>query len=73
MTYLLYTHYLQYGSVLHNDKRVLIEENCIFCDNEKSDTKEPVSSFSINLLGTVHVNSDGGGLKIERYLDNMKE
>jgi hypothetical protein len=56
---------------------VRIEENRIFRYNEKSDTKEAVSNFSIFLLGTVHVNSDGGGpgilMKIERYPDNMKE
>ena len=56
---------------------VLIEENRMFRYNEKSDTKEPVSNFSINLLGTVHVSSDGGGpgilMKVERYPDNMKE
>lgn len=56
---------------------IIMEGNQVFRYNEKSDTRESVSNFSISLLGTVHISSTAGGpgmlVEIERYPDSVKE
>lgn len=56
---------------------VIIEGNRLFRYNDKTDAKEPVSNFSVSLLGSVHVSSEAGGpgilMRIQRYPDNVKE
>lgn len=43
----------------------------------KEDNREPVSNFSIQVLGSVHVSTDGGGsgllLNLKRYPDNTEK
>ena len=54
-----------------------VGSNCLFRVKEDNrNDKEPVSNFSINVLGSVHVSQYGGGsgllIKLKRYPDDAE-
>ena len=77
MSWFFHIIYRVWNSCKMPSTSIIMEGNQVFRYNEKSDTRESVSNFSISLLGTVHISSTAGSpgmlMEIERYPDSVKE
>ena len=54
-----------------------VGSNCLFRVKEDSHRQEPVSNFSMEILGSVHVSPDAGGSgllsKLKRFPDDVEK